>query len=63
MKGETTMSITKKPFGRTPCGREADLYVLTNASGASVEITNYGGILRAVNVPDRNGRIGSVTLG
>ena len=57
------MSITKKPFGKAPCGREAELYVLTNASGASVEISNYGGILRAVNVPDRNGKIGSVTLG
>ena len=57
------MSITKRPFGKAPCGREAELYVLTNASGASVEISNYGGILRAVNVPDRNGKIGSVTLG
>ena len=34
------MSITKKPFGKAPCGREAELYVLTNASGASVEISN-----------------------
>lgn len=57
------MSITRKPFGKSPCGCDVDLYVMTNASGASVEISNYGGIIRAVNVPDRNGKIESVTLG
>ena len=57
------MSITKKPFGKAPCGREATLYVMTNAHGASVEITNFGGIVRAINVPDREGKIGNVVLG
>ena len=57
------MSITKTSFGKLPSGREADLYILKNASGASVEITNYGGILRAINVPDRDGKIGNVLLG
>ena len=57
------MSITKKPFGKAPCGCEVDLYVMTNASGASVEITNFGGIVRAINVPDKTGKIGNVVLG
>ena len=57
------MSITKTSFGKLPCGCEADLYILKNASGASVEITNYGGIIRAINVPDKDGKLGSVTLG
>jgi len=57
------MSITKKAFGKMPCGCEADLYVMTNAQGASVEITNFGGIIRAINVPDKDGKIGSVILG
>ena len=57
------MSIVKKSFGRLPDGREADLYVLTNKGGASVEITNYGGIIRAINVPDKAGKIGNVVLG
>ena len=57
------MSIVKKSFGRLPDGRETELYIMTNASGASVEITNYGGILCAVNVPDKNGRLDSVVLG
>ena len=57
------MSITKTSFGRLPDGREADLYILKNVAGASVEITNYGGILRAINVPDKNGELGNVLLG
>ena len=57
------MSIVKKSFGTLADGRQADLYVMTNASGASVEITNYGGIIRAINVPDKDGKIGNVVLG
>ncbi len=57
------MSITKTSFGKLPCGCEADLYILKNASGASVEITNYGGIISAINVPDKDGKLGNVMLG
>ena len=57
------MSIIKTSFGQLPDGRKADLYILKNASGASVEITNFGGIIRAINVPDKNGEIGNVLLG
>ena len=57
------MSIIKKSFGILPDGRETDLYIMTNASGASVEISNYGGIIRAINVPDKTGKIGNVCLG
>ena len=57
------MSIVKKPFGKLPCGAEADLYILTNNSGASVEITNFGGIIKAINVPDKDGNIADVVLG
>ena len=57
------MSITKTSFGSLPDGRKADLYILENSTGASVEITNYGGILRAINVPDKNGEISNILLG
>jgi len=57
------MSITKTSFGQLADGRKADLYILENATGASVEITNFGGIIRAINVPDKNGEIGNVMLG
>ena len=57
------MSIKTSPFGKLPCGREVNLYTLTNASGASVSITDFGGIIVAINVPDKNGKIGDVALG
>ena len=57
------MSIVKTGFGTLADGRRADLYTLTNASGASVSITNYGGTLVSVNVPDKDGKLDSVVLG
>lgn len=57
------MSITKKAFGKAPCGRDVDLYIMTNNRGSSVEIANYGGIIRAINVPDKDGNLASVVLG
>lgn len=56
-------STTKKPFGKTPDGQSADLYVLTNKNGAEVSITNYGGAVVSIKVPDRNGKLGDVVLG
>lgn len=40
-----------------------DIYTLTNKNGASAQITNYGGIVVALNVPDQSGRLGDVVLG
>ena len=56
-------SITKKPFGKTKNGEAVSLYTLTNAHGAQVKITNYGGIVQSIRVPDRRGRLGDVVLG
>ena len=56
-------STIKKSFGKTPDGQPVDLYVLTNKSGAEVSITNYGGAVVSVKVPDRNGKLGDVVLG
>jgi aldose 1-epimerase len=36
---------------------------MTNASGASVQVTNLGAALIAVNVPDREGKVADVVLG
>ena len=57
------MSISIKPFGHLPCGCEAKLYTMTNKSGASVSVTNYGGILVSIIVPDKTGKMGDVLLG
>src|SRR5689334_10020579 len=59
----TKPSITKEPFGKTDEGIGVDLYTLTNAKGAEAKITTYGGILVALKVPDRNGKLDDVVLG
>lgn len=56
------MSVTKAPYGQTPDG-PADLYTLTNANGVQATITNYGGIIVSLLVPDKNGDMGDVVLG
>ncbi len=55
-------SITQKPFG-TKDGRAVTLYTLTNKHGAQVSILNYGGIVQAIRVPDKQGNLGDVVLG
>jgi len=54
--------ITSEPWGEVE-GEEVTLYTLTNANGMEVKITNYGGIITSVVVPDRDGNIENVTLG
>lgn len=39
------------------------LYTLTNSNGLRARITNYGGILVSLEVPDKQGRLGNVVLG
>jgi len=52
-----------RSFGKLPDGREAGLFTLESASGLRADITNYGGIIVRLLVPDRDGRIADVTLG
>ena len=37
-------------------------YTITNPIGASMKVTNYGGIITSVNVPDKNGKLDDVVL-
>jgi aldose 1-epimerase len=62
-KGKHKMGVTKKAFGTAPDGQAVDLYTLTNANGMRVDITNYGGIIVRLLVPDRDGKLGDVVLG
>jgi aldose 1-epimerase len=53
----------KQGFGIAPDGAVIDLYTLSNAAGMRAQITNYGGIVTSLLVPDRGGRLGDVVLG
>lgn len=55
--------VRAEDFGATPDGAPASVYTLRNAQGAEARITNYGGIVISLLVPDRNGAMGDVVLG
>ncbi len=55
-------AITKSPFG-TADGKEVSLYVLTNANGLVLKVTNYGTIVTEFHVPDRDGKLGDIVGG
>ena len=57
------MNITKKHFGTTRDGVEIYLFTLRNQSGVEVSITNFGGAITSLKVPDRKGNFGDVVLG
>lgn len=61
VKQKTGISVTE--WGQTEDGRNVNLFTLKNANGMSAKITNYGGILTELKVPDRNGEIEDVVLG
>ncbi|MGC2195981.1 MAG: aldose epimerase family protein [Terriglobales bacterium] len=56
-------TMKKQPFGKTSDGREVDLYTLANKKGMEVAITNFGGIVVSLKVPDRDGKLDDVVLG
>jgi len=63
MDKTNNISIKKDSFGKLSDGRAADLYTLANINGMTVKITNYGGALTEICVPDKNGCIEDVILG
>lgn len=55
--------LKRSDFQATINGKQTDLYILKNKQGNEVAITNYGGALVAIMVPDRNGNLANVVQG
>lgn len=55
--------LKRADFQKEINGKNTDLYILSNNNGAEVAITNYGGAILAVMVPDKNGKLGNVVQG
>ena len=53
----------RKSFQDTLNGRVTDLFVLQNSNGMKASITNYGGRLVSLIVPDKSGRPTDVVVG
>ena len=58
----TQSKITRGNFG-TANGTACSLFTLTNANGVSISVSDYGGIVTQLMVPDKNGKAADVTLG
>jgi aldose 1-epimerase len=55
--------ITSIPWSTAGTPSGVRLYTLTNGRGMSVAITNYGGVVQSINVPDGWGQTKDVALG
>ena len=55
--------LKREDFQATIQGKQTDLFTLVNQDGNEVCITNYGGALVAIMVPDKNGKIDNVIQG
>ncbi|MCL6549390.1 MAG: galactose mutarotase [Acidothermus cellulolyticus] len=60
--GHGHLSITSVPWG-TADGQPVDLFTLTNDNGMMVKISNYGGVVQSIWVPDRSHHLVNVALG
>jgi aldose 1-epimerase len=50
-------------FGVTREGQAASVFTLKNRDGLTAQITNYGGTVTSLRVPDRDGRLDNIVLG
>lgn len=55
--------VEQNIWGFTPEGEAVIIYTMTNASGASLRVTNIGAAVAGVIVPDRDGNMADVVLG
>ena len=55
--------VTAAPFGQTPDGEQAQIFTLVNKSGSRARISNFGGVVVSLEVPDKDGKLGDVVLG
>ena len=53
---------SKQAFGSVD-GKDVSIYTLRNKNGMEARITNYGGIVVSLMVPDRSGKLADVVLG
>lgn len=62
-KNSNKMKIETSAFGVTQKGDCITQYTMTNADGFGLSVIDYGGIVTALMVPDRNGKLSNISLG
>lgn len=59
-KEDNLSGLKRADFQKTIDGKETDLFILSNDNGAEMAVTNYGGAIITVMVPDKNGKLANV---
>ena len=59
----TLSGLSPKDFQKEVSGKKTNLFVLKNSNGCEIDITNYGGALVAIMVPDKTGKFGNIIQG
>lgn len=57
------MKVAVEDFGCLTSGEQVHKYILTNPSGASVAVSDYGARYLSINIPDRSGNLDDVVVG
>ncbi len=63
MDRELISGLKKENFQTIIQGKQTDLYTLANNNGMEVSISNYGGALVAIMIPDKEGKMANVIQG
>lgn len=56
-------SLKRDDFRKEVDGKMTDLFILRNSRGAEIAVTNFGAIVPAIMMPDKNGGFANVVLG
>ncbi|MFC2115679.1 aldose epimerase family protein [Bacteroidota bacterium] len=57
------MKVTKEVFGEMPDNGEVSLFTVVNSNGLTMKVSNYGGIIQSILVPDRDDNLAEMVLG
>lgn len=60
---QQSIQIRRELFQKQVDGKDVDLFTLKNSNGVKVQITNYGGKIVSIIVPDSQGNMRDVVLG
>ena len=63
MEYQSISGLRREDFQKVVDGKQVDLFFLRNENGCEVAVTNYGGSLVAIMVPDREGKMANVIQG
>lgn len=62
-ESQNYVPVKRENFQTEHKGKSVDLFTLKNSKGMVVQITNYGGKIVSILVPDKEGKLGDVNLG